>query len=115
MQPSEGSVARNQLRYRSPFDDASLLDYRHVVHQVGEHRQAMGDEQHAAPMHQPVYGREEFLLGDCVQTLGRFIENEKGGVFKQRAGDGDAAGLAARKPGSRLAEFGVVALGEAQR
>ena len=45
-----------------------------------------------------------------IQARRRLVQQHDRRIFEQRAGDGDALALAARKPGAVLADHGVVAL-----
>jgi hypothetical protein len=93
---------------------AALGDAAAVQHQdavaADDARQAMGQHQRRAPLHQQV---ERLLDGGLVLGVDRrqgLVQHQDRGVAQQRAGDGDALALAARQLHALLADDGGIAL-----
>mmetsp|Transcript_2387 Transcript_2387/g.6020 ORF Transcript_2387/g.6020 Transcript_2387/m.6020 type:complete len:301 (-) Transcript_2387:1246-2148(-) len=72
--------------------------------------QAVRDDQHGAPRHQPRQRALHRGLRHAVQRGGGLIQNDDRAVLEQRARNGDALALAARQQSAALAHNGVVAV-----
>ena len=72
----------------------------------------MGDDHGGASLHQPLQGVLNLALVFRVERGGRLVEQEDRRVLQEGAGDGDPLALAAGEPRARLADGGVVALGQ---
>src|SRR5215469_7833737 len=105
------AVSRIKLRVSPALHNPAFLQYDDLV-RVLDRRQAMGDDQHGAVLHQVVDGvlHEALRLG--IELAGGLVQNEDGRVPQHRPGDGDPLALAPGQPRPALAEDGVVSLGE---
>src|SRR5690606_15196818 len=103
------AAARHQGVVGSFLDDAAAVDDIDAVG-VLHRRQAVGDHQGGAAVHQPLQRRlhDGFALG--VQRAGRLVQQQDRRVLQEGAGDGDALALAAGQAGARLAHSGGVAV-----
>ena len=72
----------------------------------------MRNEQHGDLAFELVDGPGEVLGVRGVEVGGGFVEDENARLLEQRTGDGDALFLAARKPGTALADLGLIAVGQ---
>ena len=95
----------------------AFLDDPAVVHDhdpVGraDGREAVGDDDRRAVLHQPVERVLDQPLAFRVERRGRFVEQQQGRVAQQRAGDRDALALPARQARAAFAHEGVEALGK---
>ena len=100
-----------QLGVRAAFDDpAALVDEDPVGAQ--DRRQAVGDRDRRAALHESLEGGLDEPLGDGVERRGRLVEDEDPRILEQHPGDGDALLLAARQLVAALADDRVVALGQ---
>ena len=94
---------------------AADIDHPPLVHDhdaVGllNRRQAVGDDQGGALVHQPVERLLHGKLALGIEGAGRLVEQQDGGIAEQRPGDGDALALAARQPHAARPEMGGEAL-----
>ena len=64
----------------------------------------MGDDESRAAARRVVQRRLQLPLGFGVERAGRLVEDHDRRVFQQRAGDGEALALAARKIAAALAD-----------
>jgi len=104
------ATPRQQCRVVPAFDHTALLQYEDLVESLDSH-QPVGDQQHAAPLHQSIQCGHQLPLGGGIQTLGRLVQDQDGGILEQRPGNGHPAGLAARELQPRLTHPGVVSIG----
>ena len=72
-------------------------------------REAVGDDQRRAPLHEDAQRRVDALLHLDVDGAGGVVEDQDGRVDQQGAGDGDPLALAARERVAALADHGLVA------
>jgi hypothetical protein len=74
----------------------------------------VGDQDDGAPGHQTLQRRLDLGLALGVERAGGLVEQQDRGVLQEGAGDGDPLPLTAGEPRARLADAGVVALGQRQ-
>ena len=77
-------------------------------------REAVGDDDRRAVLHQPVEGVLDQALAFGVERGGRFVEQQQGRVAQQRAGDRDALALPAREARSAFAHESIEPFAEAR-
>ena len=94
---------------RAFLDDRAGLHHQNAL-RVDDGREAMGDDERRAPLHQRLERalHERLVLG--VERGGRFVQQQHRRVLEDGAGDGDALALAARDRRAALAERRIVAL-----
>jgi hypothetical protein len=71
----------------------------------------MRDDDGSPTLHQFVQCLDNGLFGGGIQTYGRFVKNQDGGIANDRTGNGNSLALAARERDPPLADHGVVAFG----
>jgi hypothetical protein len=79
---------------------------------VADGRQAVGDHQGGAALHQPFQRRLHQRLALGVERRGGFVQQQDRRVLQEGAGDGDALALTAGQPQAGLAGAGQIALGQ---
>ena len=96
---------------RPHCDQFPLIHHRNPV-SVLHRGQPVGDHQGRAALHQ----RRQCLLNQMlalrIQCAGGFVEQQHRRVGQQRAGNGQALTLPARKPHTAVAQMGLIALRE---
>ena len=78
----------------------------------GRGRQAVGDHERRAALHDRRQRRLDLALGGGVDRRRRLVEDQDARVGDERPRDGDALALAARERVAALADDGVEALGQ---
>ncbi len=94
---------------RALRDDATALHHRDSVRQA-DGREAVGDDQRRATLHQRPQGGVDALLDLHVDRRGGVVEDQDGGVDEQCSGDCDALPLPTRERVAALTYDCVVAL-----
>ena len=89
-----------------------MIEHEDVV-RIRDGRQAVGNGDGGAPFLQPLQRAEDLLLGAGIQRTGRLVKQQDRRILHQRAGDGDALLLAARKLEAAFAHHRVEPLGQA--
>ena len=102
---------RRQHIGRAVVDDAAII---HHIDAVGaaDGGEPVGDQDRGAPGHQPLQRHLHLRLALGVERAGGLVEQQDRRVLQEGPGDRDALALAARQPQARLADRGVVALGQ---
>ena len=96
---------------RADLDYAARLHHHDAV--GGAHRrEAVGDDQGGAALHQAVKRVLDETLALGVKRAGRLVEQQDRGLAQNRARNRDALALAARQARAIVAEEGVEALGK---
>ena len=72
--------------------------------EVAKRRQAMGNRNHRASLHQPIECLTHGFLGFRVERRRRLVEQQNRGVLEEGARDGDALPLSRRKLGAAIAD-----------
>ena len=96
---------------RPRFGDLAGLDGDDAV-ALPHRRQAVGDDDHGAPLRDARQVILDDLFAFGVQRRGRFVEDQDTRIVDQRAGNGDALALAARQVAAALVDDRVIAVGE---
>ena len=81
------------------LNDAALVNHRHLVAQVVDHRQVVADEQvgDAELLRQVLHQVEYLRLHRDVERTDRFVRHDQAGPGDQRPGNRHALALPARK------------------
>ena len=84
---------------RPGLDERAAIQHRHVVGDVGDHAEIVGDQQdrHAGLLLEPGQQGEDLGLGGDVERRGRLVGDQQGGLEDQRHGDHGALAQAARQ------------------
>src|SRR5262245_20023534 len=113
---SEPSIAFSGIRScvlpfltHHPHPGPSLSQRDHAVY-LQSLGKLMGNEEHRHAAPELIDRTGKLLCRSRVQAAGCLVEDQDAGALEERAGDGDALLLAARKPGTVLADFRLVAL-----
>ena len=104
-------LGAHQLRVGPVGDDVTALEQHDALGEV-DGRDAMGDHERGAALHQHLERRVDLLLDLHVDRAGGVVEHEDGGVVEQRARDGDALPLATRQRVAALTHLAVEAFGQ---
>ena len=105
------AAASQELGVTALFDDPTAIDHDDAVGEA-HGRQAVGDDEGGAPGGRALERFHHDALGVGVETGGRLVEDENGGVPQHGARDGKALLLPARERGPSLRHLSVIALGE---
>ena len=96
---------------RALLDDPAIFQHHDPVSRA--HRgEAVGDHQRGAALHQPVQGLLHQLLAFRIERAGRFVEQQDRRIPQQRASNGNALLLPARKLRPAFAKIGVEPVGQ---
>src|SRR5215470_5694206 len=109
---SVATINRQQLFVRAAFDYLAVFEDQNLVG-AANCREAVGDDEGGAPPPQRPQALLNHRLALAVQARRGLVEDQNPRIGKQRAGDGDALSLAARKFDSAFANDRVIALLEA--
>jgi len=111
MQPRVVAILRQQLGMSAALDNPPLV---HDQDQVGllDGRQAVGDHQGGAALHDLVQSSLDMPLGLGIEGRGGFVENQQWGILQQGAGNCQALALAARQQYAVLPDLGIQAFGQ---
>ena len=93
----------HQLVVAPQLGDAAVVDHDDAVG-VAHGREAVGDDEGGASVHQVGEGLLDEVLALRVEGGGGLVEDEDGGVVQDGAGDGEALLLAAGEPDAALAD-----------
>ena len=96
---------------RAFLDDPALVHHHDAVGGA-DRRQAVGDDDRRAMLHQPVERVLDQPLAFGVERGGRFVEQQQRRIAQQRAGNGDALALPAGQARAAFAHEGVEAFGK---
>src|SRR5947209_2461435 len=107
------ALERDQLVVRATLDDLAAVEDDDLVG-VSDGREAVGDRDRRAALGQPVERLLYGALGLGVERARRLVEDQDGRVAQDRAGDRDALLLAAGEAVAALADYRVVAVGDAR-
>ena len=97
------AAPRHQRVVASLFGDLAAVEHEDAV-AIDHARQAMGEDQRRAALHQPVERLLDHRLVLGIDGRQRLVEHQDRRVAQQRAGDGDALALAARELDALLAD-----------
>ena len=86
---------------RALLDDAALVEDDDAVG-AAHRREAVGDDERRAALHQVREGAGDERLGLGVELRGRLVEDQDRGVLVDRPRDREPLALAAREPGAAL-------------
>ena len=103
------AAPRHQRVVASLFGDLAAVEHQDAV-AIDHARQAMGEDQRRAALHQPVERLLDHRLVLGIDGRQRLVEHQDRRVAQQRAGDGDALALAARELDALLADRRLIAL-----
>ena len=92
--------------------DPALVEDEDPV-QRAHRREAVGDHDRGAPLHQPLHRLLDQRLRLRVEARGRLVQDQDRRIGQEGAGHGHALALAARQLHAALAHQGAVALGQA--
>ena len=86
-----------ELPYRGPFDDPAGVHDHHLVADLGNHTEIMGDEKdrHVELDLQAAQQIENLCLNGHVESGGRLVGDQQRGMADQGHGDHDALAQAA--------------------
>ena len=87
------------LAGRTGFDDFAVAHHRHLVGEAGDHREVVGDEDHAHAVFvdEPLQEFDDTGLGGDVEGGGGLVGDQQFGPERDGRGDDDALALAARE------------------
>ena len=102
------AVPGEKLGMGAGLDDAPLVHHHQPV-EHGDGRQAVGDGDDRAPLHEAVELLLDRRLDLRIERAGRLVEHQDRRVLEDQPGDGDALALAAGELDAALADPGVVA------
>ena len=105
------AVAGQELVVAAGFGQAAVVEDQDAVG-VADGRQAVGDDDGSAALHEFFDGRLDELLGFGVDAAGGLVEDEDAGVVGDDAAEGQQLALAGGEVGAGFFEFGLVGLGE---
>src|SRR6185312_2070638 len=103
-QALERAVDSGQLGRRAALDDAAAFDDEHGVG-AADGGEAVGDDDGAAAVQEPVERALDHDLGRPVDVRGRLVQDQDARVGEQRAGDRDQLALARGEAGAALAHL----------
>src|SRR6185437_1189960 len=109
VEPPVGAGGGVELIVASGFDHPAGLQHQNAVG-VADGREAVGDDQHGAVLHQVGERALHQQLALVVERAGGLIKDENGGVLVQGAGNGNTLALAAGKAQAALAQQRIVGL-----
>src|SRR5947209_1480882 len=101
------AAAGEQFLVPATLGDDALVKHEDLVG-VDHRRQPMRDHQRRAPARHAIERVLDFGLRMAVERRGRLVEHQDRRGFEDRAGDGDALLLAARKFQPALADLAIV-------
>ena len=93
------------------FDDVAVVEYDDLVG-VANGREAVGDDDAGASLHEFGEGLLDGLLAFGVEGGGGFVENEDGRVFEHGSCYAEALALSSAEGDAAVADGGLVAEGE---
>src|SRR4030042_4533554 len=92
--PVVHALLREQRGVRPPLDDAAAVEDEDQV-RLHQALDPVGDDERGAAPHEGLERRADGRLGLGVDRGGRVVQDQDGGVFQYRAGDGHPLLLAA--------------------
>ena len=104
-------VRAHQRVVSSRGDDAAALHHGDAIC-MANGGEAMRDDEHGAPLHQPLECQLHHALALRVERAGGLVEQQDRTVGQNRAGDRQALPLPARQTNAPLSEERVVAIGQ---
>ena len=107
------AAPRHQRVVAALLGDLAAVEHQDAV-AIDHARQAVGQDQGRAALHQPVERLLDHRLVLGVDRRQRLVEHQDRRVAQQRAGDGDPLALAARELDALLADRRLVALRQGQ-
>ena len=107
-----GALEFEQVVVRAALDDAAVVQHHDGVG-VAHGREAVGDDEHGAALHQGVHAALHDGLGARVDGRSGLVEDHHRRVGHGRAGDGQQLPLALAEVGAVALQLRIVALGQA--
>src|SRR5213592_3666077 len=109
MQAMIHAVARQKLLVRAALDDPAPVEDEYEV-RVRDGRNAMRDDEHGAPLEEPLDRLLHQSLRLGIEGGRRLVENQYRWIRQQRAGDRQPLALSAGQSRAPLAQDRVVSL-----